>query len=215
MNFFSDLADEHQKAWRELLRDRDISFIKPGFPQLEGHLKLLYTAITRCSRRLFFLETKPSIAGRAFFRWLTQTKELAEFQDASKMETAMTPDEWRCFGVDMAVNAEEEASPEKSLDWLDRAIYAFEQVDDEALLRRARAHRASLVIRRELDEHYDAFEATDEKEEEVANAAYACSKEGVLPELYRLVNTVCPKLNKITQDALEEEILSKLQDYAE
>lgn len=113
VDFFSDLEAEAQKAWRELLRDRDISTIKPGFPQLEGHLKLLYTAITRTSRRLFFVETKPSIAGRAFFRWLVMTKGLAEYQDASKMETALTPDEWRCFGVDMAVNAEENDDPVK------------------------------------------------------------------------------------------------------
>lgn len=189
--------------------------IKPGFPQLEGHLKLLYTAITRCSRRLFFLATKPSIAGNAFFRWLTTTKGLAENQDASKMETAMTPDEWRCHGVDMAVNAEEnDENPGKALEWLDRGIHAFEQVGNEgALLRKARAHRSSLVLRVELDENFEAFEATDEKEQEVADAAYTCSREGMMPELYKLIDAALPKLNKITQDALEVDVLAKIQEY--
>lgn len=103
VDFFSDLDDEHQKAWRELLRDRgdrgEVADIKPGFPQLEAHLKLLYTGITRCSRRLFFVETKSSIGGNAFFRWLTKTKKLAENQNATLMSTAMTPDEWRSTGV--------------------------------------------------------------------------------------------------------------------
>lgn len=103
----------------------------------------------------------------------------------------------------------------KALDWLDRAIHAFEQVQvgDDTLLRRSRAHRSSLVLRIELDEHYNTFEATDEKEQEIAKAAFACAKEGVMPELYKLVDAVQPKLNKITQDALETDVLAKIQDY--
>ena len=133
------------------------------------------------------------------------------------MEMAMTPDEWRCHGVDMAVNAEEEdESPAKALEWLDRAIYAFERVGaegDEKLLRKARAHRSSLVLRVELEEQYDDFVATDEKEEEVANAAYNLYGNCLLPELYKLVNDVMPKLNKITQDALDVDVLAKIQEY--
>lgn len=213
VDFFSGLPLEDQKAWRELLRDRDLHPLQEGCPQLEGSLKLLYTAITRTSRRMFYMETKDSMAGRAFFKWLTQ-KGLAESQDASRMETAMTPDEWRSFGVEMAVNAEEtEDSPQKALEWLDRSIFAFEQVDDDGLLRKARAHRAALVLRQELDEHFDDFEATDEKEEEVAQAAWGLAKEGVLPELYRLVEAVLPKLNAITQEAAETDILAKLEEY--
>ena len=215
VNFFADLAEEHQKAWRELLLDREISIIKPGFPQLEGHLKLLYTAITRCSRRLFFLETKTSIAGKAFFRWLTSIKGLAEYQDGSKMATAMTPDEWRSMGVDFTINAEDnEESPAQALEWMNQAIYCFEQVGDASLLKKAHAHRSSLKIRVELEENYREFEMTDEREEEIASVAYDCVKEGILGELFRVVDLVRPKLNDLTRDSLRGDVLAHLDDFA-
>ncbi|CAB9515456.1 Tetratricopeptide repeat and ankyrin repeat containing 1 [Seminavis robusta] len=215
VNFFCDLEEAHQKAWQELLRDRDYAVkfeIAPGYPQLEGHLKLLYTAITRTSRRLFFVEKRQSIAGRAFFRWLAATKKLAEKLDASKMETVMTPDEWRCLGVDLAVNAEDTDESYKALEWLDRAIHCFEQVGEEALLKKARAHEKSLKLRLEADQD-KGLEVTEDKEQEICDAAYACAREGVIPELFRLVSTFLPKLNSITQDGLESDLLEKIKDF--
>jgi ATP-dependent exoDNAse (exonuclease V) alpha subunit len=45
--------------------------------QVESHLKLLYTAVTRAQRRLNFVETASSKAARAFFRKLEEQGKLA------------------------------------------------------------------------------------------------------------------------------------------
>jgi AAA domain len=68
VDFFSGLDRSHQKPWRCLLsirsdRDTGIDDLKDTSPELETQLKLLYTAITRCSKRLFFAETERSMGG--------------------------------------------------------------------------------------------------------------------------------------------------------
>ena len=45
-------------------------------PEVETHLKLLYTAVTRAQRRLNFVETACSKAARAFFRKLEKQGKL-------------------------------------------------------------------------------------------------------------------------------------------
>lgn len=239
VDFFSDLEQEHQKPWRELLRDRDISTIKSGSPQLEGHLKLLYTAITRCARRLFFLETKSSIAGNAFFGWLTRMNRLAEFIDGSTMETAMTPDEWRSSGVDWAINADDnDESPTQALEWIDQSIYCFEQagdegksekqslnksiyisheqaVGDEGFLDKARCHKASIALRVELEAaaaSSDDFALTEEKEEEIAAVALRLAQKGVLGELNKLLDAADPWLNEMTRDSLDRDLRPFIAD---
>jgi hypothetical protein len=232
VDFFSDLPREAQKPWRELLRDRDTSDIKPGFPQLETHLKLLYTGVTRCSRRLFFAETKPSIAGQAFFRWLTKSrlevdpddgpgaepKEMPPFavnQDASKTEQAMTPDEIRSSGVDAATNAEnEEDGAAKALSWIERALRNFERVGDENLARKARAHQRSLEIRVQLEQNYDGYKLTEEAELEISKAVYACAREGVMPEVYQLIHAILPRLSDLAQKDLNRDLMALLDDFA-
>lgn len=69
VDFFRDVPESLQKSWRNLLLGSDVADIS-GRPEVEGHLKLLYTAITRCIQRLFFAETASSLAGDAFVRWL-------------------------------------------------------------------------------------------------------------------------------------------------
>jgi hypothetical protein len=71
LDFFSSIPDELQKPWREMLLGRASHDFKLQYPEIEGQLKLLYTAVTRCIDRLFFAETASSIAGDAFVRWMT------------------------------------------------------------------------------------------------------------------------------------------------
>ena len=73
LDFFSSIPDELQKPWREMLLGRASHDFKLQYPEIEGQLKLLYTAVTRCIDRLFFAETASSIAGDAFVRWMTTT----------------------------------------------------------------------------------------------------------------------------------------------
>jgi len=69
LDFFSSLPADLQKPWREFLLGRaDVNDLKRDFPQLEGQLKLLYTAVTRCIDRLYFAETTQSISGDAFVK---------------------------------------------------------------------------------------------------------------------------------------------------
>lgn len=49
------------------------------FPELETQLKLLYTAVTRAQHSLYIIETRASVAGTAFFRFLLQLR-IAEEQ---------------------------------------------------------------------------------------------------------------------------------------
>ena len=71
MDFFSALRSDLQKPWREMLLGRSEYDFKSTYPEIEGQLKLLYTAVTRCIDRLFFAETAESISGNAFVRWMT------------------------------------------------------------------------------------------------------------------------------------------------
>lgn len=87
-----------------------------GRPEIEGHLKLLYTAATRCIQHLFFAETSSSVAGDAFVRWLTTTTTLRSVEAGKDKEAlavksnvdnvekmTRTPDEWRSAGLDNAL----------------------------------------------------------------------------------------------------------------
>ena len=160
VDFFCGVPESLQKSWRNLLLGSDVANIS-GRPEVEGHLKLLYTAITRCIQRLFFAETASSLAGDAFVRWLTTTTIRASTSDTKAGKEALavkssvdnvekmvrTPDEWRSAGLDNAVMAEASEDLSESESWLEKAIYCFEQVGDTALAIKARTHRSGVWFR--------------------------------------------------------------------
>jgi hypothetical protein len=98
LDFFSCLPGRDQQLWKRMLQAADGSMTDDTYaykhPQLEGQLKLLYTAVTRCCNRLIFAETRRSEAGLGFFRWLggrdrEQGRALAEeFMVTSRMKHA-------------------------------------------------------------------------------------------------------------------------------
>lgn len=53
VDFFGGVPDSLQKPWHSLLLGRDLAEVSRR-PEVEGHLKLMYTTITRCIQRLFF-----------------------------------------------------------------------------------------------------------------------------------------------------------------
>jgi len=71
LNFFHELPSYLHKPWRNLLLDREGLDFETKYPLVGTQLKLLYTGITRCIERLFFVETSSSIAGDTTVRWLT------------------------------------------------------------------------------------------------------------------------------------------------
>jgi hypothetical protein len=168
LDFFSSLDKHLQKPWRELLLGRarhgssgNASNTQDGggdfgvaYPEVEGQLKLLYTAVTRCIETLFFCETTNSIAGDAFVRWITTTTTTPtpaksggdddegnrsangmamatrnHISDADQM--SMTQDEWLARGLAHAESAEEEEVSSNNLvqaeNLLKQATYCFEQ----------------------------------------------------------------------------------------
>ena len=91
------------------------------YPDIEAQLKLLYTAVTRCIERLFFVETTSSKAGDAFIRWSTTTsvtpfgsndkrdKAIATLSDCTNIESmGLNRDEWLAAGLSNAETADAE-----------------------------------------------------------------------------------------------------------
>lgn len=136
VNFFSSASKATAKGWKELFRQEmkenrsaDLS-LQEKYPELEMRLKLLYTAITRCRHRLFFVETKPSDVGDSYSRWVMGTK-LTEKQDIADLTlTLKSPDEWRSLGVEYAINAEEQETALEAEAWFKRAANCFRRAND-------------------------------------------------------------------------------------
>ena len=107
--------------------------------QVETHLKLLYTAVTRAQRRLNFVETAPSKSAAVFFRRLEEKGKLVKLvSDTSELSLAtgmMSPDEWIHRGLEFAWKAWECRSEDRGgggihdmtdeLRWLDLATDCF------------------------------------------------------------------------------------------
>ena len=128
LDFFSEISSSLQKPWRNLLLNRAGDDFDSEYPLIETHLKLIYTATTRCIEQLFFAETGSSIAGDAAMRWLTTTKAssaayeeaIATHNNVSDLDSMiMTNDEFCIAGID---NAELAASPDIELEQASKAI---------------------------------------------------------------------------------------------
>jgi len=162
LDFFSELP--LQRAWRDLLlnRHREDSDFASQYPLVESHLKLIYTAVTRSIEQLFFAETTPSIAGDAAVRWLTtimkhrsreiSSEALATLNNVNDLESmAMTNDEFCVVGIDNAELAESsEIEFQNALNYLDRAIYCFQEAQSSELVTKAQAHCQSVQLRKQL-----------------------------------------------------------------
>lgn len=83
-DFFSALSVEQHKAWKDLVGSSNSGktgscTIRLTHPELETQLKLLYTGITRSQRTLLLFESRKTVAGSSFFRWI-EARGLAEAQ---------------------------------------------------------------------------------------------------------------------------------------
>lgn len=66
VDFFTGLQLKHQKGWKEMINGNETKF-----PEIELQLKQLYTAITRCCKRLLIAETGTSDALSTWKKWAT------------------------------------------------------------------------------------------------------------------------------------------------
>lgn len=164
LDFFSTLPTELQKAWRDMVLGRADHDFSIKHPEVEGQLKLLYTAVTRCIERLFFAETSSSISGDAFVRWMTTTslkqpdgqqpiRAIATLNNIADIENMMmTEDEWLASGISNAEAAEaEEGNDESSAkSLLEKAIYCFEQAKHDDFANKAKLQLVSFCFRCEI-----------------------------------------------------------------
>ena len=134
-------------------------------------LKLLYTGMTRSRNSLLFVETNPSVAGRAFFSWL-QAKQLADpVEISSKFERySLTLDEWRSRGLALVLSADGSSSIPK----LKEAVNCFERAKSTELLNRASA---------ELDFHLVMQRLEDREESSMGSASMTQVEEKEVAEL--------------------------------
>lgn len=228
LNFFGEIPTSMQKPWRDLLLNRAQPDLATQYPLVETHLKLAYTAVTRCIEQLFFAETTSSDAGDAAVRWLTTTSTnrkdqadggggdaLATINNVADLESmTMTNDEFRIVGID---NAELAESPEiglgQAVDYLRRAAYCFEKAQSPDLVAKARAHTSSLRLRMKIasstiegeEDHYYATTEVD-----TAGVVEQLLGENLLSESLRLLGDVAPVLPRYTRGKLGETITSKI-----
>jgi hypothetical protein len=225
VDFFGGVPDWLQKPWRNLLLGRDLADIKRR-PEVEGHLKLLYTAVTRCIQRLFFAETSSSIAGDAFVRWLTTTtitsgsragKEVLAVKSSVENVEKMvrTPDEWRSAGLDNAVMAESSEDLSVSEGWLEKAIYCFEQVGDTVLASKARTHKLSIQFRLNLEsiavsgnETIDLYSYAAQTELDAALLTEELLAEQLLFEAKEVCCSILPFLSVNYREMLQDGLIS-------
>ena len=238
LNFFGDLKSDLQKPWRELLLGRAQEDYLECFPEIEGQLKLLYTGVTRCIDRLFFVETSGSIAGDACVRWLTttsiqrqkgslHTSSLATLDNKiGEIEgVVMTKDDWISSGIENAEAAEDcQRINLLSADTLlEKAVYCFQQAGEEYLARKARTHRASIQFKSKLLSQnlvtQNAME-TSEMEESLLTLeveAAAIVENLIKENLFIEANDVClcimPYLPEYAKKKLEVEIINKMQSF--
>jgi hypothetical protein len=237
LDFFAELPSSLQKPWRDLLLNRygEEDEFQQKFPLVETHLKLVYTAVTRCIEQLFFAETCSSISGDAAVRWLTTTsamidkassksaqiiatkEALATINNVKDLEAmSMTNDEFCVVGIDNAQLAENDndLQPESILDYLDRAIYCycFQKSQSPELVAKAQVHSQSVRLRDRLT-HTEASMSTWDREsleKEASQTIILLLKENLFAESLNLLNEITRLVPPYTQQKLEEYIASPI-----
>lgn len=223
LNFFHELPSSLQKPWRNLLLNREGQDFEFKYPLVGAQLKLLYTGITRCIERLFFVETSASVAGDAVVRWLTTTslkkadttEVLATRNNITNIESmSMTADEFLGEGFNNAEMAESaELDLEQARYALDRSIWCFEQAGSHELAAKARTHRQSIQFRLDLVQQFGTDDSTAQLVIEMKGAQMmeSLKAEGLLIELLNLYYSMKPFISVFVSEELERCCISKIR----
>lgn len=217
LDFFREIPSSLQKPWRELVLGRATQDFERSQPLAATFLKLLYTGVTRCIEKLFFVETKSSTAGDASMRWLT--KKVADrasyatrngINDVEAM--SMTSDEFISEGINNAELAQA-MELEQSQMLLERSIWCFEQTDNIELAVKARIHHSSVLFRLELQVPYDEKSANDCAviEMRAARLIESLKKEGLFFEVLNIFSSVTPFLSEYAKEELEKRFIRKIR----
>jgi hypothetical protein len=215
VDFFSALNRSHNKAWKVLLsirtdQDTGIENLKETAPEVETQLKLLYTAITRCSKRLFFAETKQSVAGDAFIKWCTvMDKPLAVKQTVDNVERLKkTADEWAASGINCGMEADNSEDLENAQMWLNQARFDFQKANSNELIDRTEAHLMSISFQMDISRKIQGPRSRLDREDE-QRAAYIVSsllQNSLVEEASKLMNLVLPFVSDYNKNRLVKEV---------
>ena len=208
LDFFSELPTSLHKPWRNLLLNREGQDFETKYPLVGTHLKLLYTGITRCIERLFFVETCSSIAGDTLVRWLKQNA-LATKNNINDIESmAMTSDEFLSEGFNNAEQAESAEELDLAYIALDRAVWCFEQADNLPLAAKARTNRRSIKFRLDL-----LKDSIDKEMFEVKGAQMMelLTREGLLLEVMNVYYSISPFMREYSKEQLDSVFISKIR----
>ena len=232
VDFFQGLESNMQKPWREMLRAHDgraerglgdcLKDYQDRFPEIETHLKHLYTAVTRCKTRFFIAETGESLAGKQFAKWLlNRDQKLISRQFVDAVEKIVkTADQWATQGLDYAKRGEPRADFDKAIQDLKRAKTCFENAEDAELLQKVNTHLESLDFRRKVYFRADTTSLADIMNEDdehtleqtVAAMLIKLAAENLLVECRRLYTAVGPLLEGLHREMLVEKLGPLLPD---
>jgi hypothetical protein len=208
VDFFRCLDERQQASWKHLLQDSPSDGFCDEHPEVETHLKLLYTAVTRSQRRLNFVETASSKAASAFFRRLEEQGKLVQLSlDSSDLKLAtgmMSPDEWIHRGLEFAWKAWECRSADQGgggagetqdiadiadeLKWLDLAIDCFSKACSSGIKYVSKAQLNSRCIRFLKELQKPTAESIQQTEKDGIKLVVACIKEGMWLEAHDLAS---------------------------
>jgi len=224
LDFFAEIPSSLQKPWRNLLLNREGSDFELRYPLVETHLKLVYTAVTRCIEQLFFAETSSSAAGDAAVRWLTtnmhtkdqaNSESLATINNVRELESmTMSNDEFCVVGIDNAELAESsDIKLHQARSYLDRAIYCFHEAQNSELVAKAQVQVQSVQLREKLIriDSPIAKDAMEMIEREATQVLKSLLRENLLMECMNLLSLIAPILSSYTQQKLDDCITSRIQ----
>jgi hypothetical protein len=171
------------------------------FGEVEAQMKQLHTVITRCSKRLNFVEPASSDSGKAFSRFLLSNEEgekkgkLAVKQVVSEVkESIKTSNQWVTRGLNYAMFVD---IPESAADairhtksWLAHALKCFQQGKKKSLERALQVHHESIRLRTEEYPRWtrEKIESDEEFEVMLARHLVTLAAEGLLREASEFFN---------------------------
>lgn len=221
LDFFREILTPLQKPWRELVLNRATQDLDRNHPLIGTLLKLLYTGVTRCIEKLFFVETHSTTAGDATMRWLT-TKNPSSGAYATRNNIddievmSMTADEFVSDGINNAELAQSSVDLDQAQLLLERAIWCFEQASNDELAAKGRIHCSCIQFRAEFLSPYDEKSETDRAvsvlESRAAKMMASLIKEGFYFEVLNLYTAISPHLSTYTRDELERRFIHKVQE---
>jgi len=208
VDFFSSLPKESQKRWKEMLQAEQEGKgvgMRYMFPELETQLKLLYTAVTRAQHSLYIIETRASVAGTAFFRFLLQLR-IAEEQAFLESAPLLTVDEWVVRGLEFMLQATiEDVDVEQEIRWMELAEGCFGNAQNTDMQRKVQAQQQSARARKAMTAGGKGWER------QTVDAMKTCLRSELWGEVERLASHVLPHLPAQLQQLMTSELLRPLE----